>query len=54
MKIFRNMWEGSVFIYIAAVAVPRHEGYRATRICTLLFGLDVILTALIEGIHENL
>jgi hypothetical protein len=54
MIIFRKMWEGSVFIYVAAVAVPRDEGHSASRTCTLVFGLDVMLTALIEGIHEKL
>jgi hypothetical protein len=48
------MWQGSVFIYVAAVAVPRDEGHSASRTCTLVFGLDVMLTALIEGIHEKL
>jgi hypothetical protein len=48
------MWKGSVFIYVAAVTVPRDETHTASRTCRLVFGLDVILTAVIEGIHEKL
>jgi hypothetical protein len=33
---FRNMWVGFVFIYVTAVAVPRDEGHRASRTCTVV------------------